>query len=122
MEIQQNPFVFKRIHNKEFRYKGRLYDIAREEQVGKTTWFYCVQDNQETELVSRLNDLKKKDGNNNPIEKNRTQVLKNMVLSPYNINQNEKELKSIFVTNLQTAYFFSLKLWTDEPNLPPPKV
>jgi len=110
------------MHEREFRYQGQLYDIVNEEQVGKTTWFYCIHDKQETRLVSRLSKIKKKDGNNNPIDKNRSQILEHLVLSPFDIDHKGKIHKTLFVTNLHTAYFFSLKLWTEKPQLPPPKV
>jgi hypothetical protein len=118
----EDPSVFKWIHDKEFRYQGQLYDIVRSEQVGKTTWFYCIHDKHETMLVSSLNKLKKKDGNNSPLEKNKIQVLKNLVLSPYDINHGKKNFKNIFTTEILSAYFFNLKLWNVEPLSPPPKV
>ena len=48
---------FERIHSKEFRYKGEMYDIVRSENHGRETWYYCIWDKEETALFAQLNEL-----------------------------------------------------------------
>lgn len=48
---------FQRIHNKEFRYKGLMYDIVRELKSGRTTTFVCLHDKRESKLFAGLKKL-----------------------------------------------------------------
>jgi hypothetical protein len=43
---------FQRIHSREFRYKGRMYDIVREVKKGGVTTFYCLRDTKEENLLA----------------------------------------------------------------------
>ena len=45
---------FQRIDKKEFRFKGRLYDIVREIKTGETTLFICLHDKKESNLFASL--------------------------------------------------------------------
>jgi hypothetical protein len=45
---------FQRIHQKEFRYKGEMYDVVREIKSGITTVFICVHDVKEARLFAGL--------------------------------------------------------------------
>ena len=45
---------FQRIHKKEFRYKGEMYDIVREIKTGHTTVFICTHDTKESKLFAGL--------------------------------------------------------------------
>ncbi len=47
---------FQRIHDGEFRYKGRLYDIVRREMRGDTTVYYCINDTAEEQLFADLDE------------------------------------------------------------------
>jgi hypothetical protein len=123
LKVQSNdPSVFKKIHAKEFRYNGIMYDIVSQKQVGKTTWFYCVKDKKETNLVDHLMKIEQKNNSKNPLEKNKTQTLERLLLSLYEFSNNDMILTENFKTTPKTSYFFSLKLWTKQPHLPPPKV
>ena len=54
---QDGSPAFERIHSREFRYRGQLYDIVRQEAHEDTTWYYCLHDAQETRLFAQLEDL-----------------------------------------------------------------
>jgi hypothetical protein len=43
---------FRRIDNREFSYKGALYDIVREIKTAQNTVFICIHDARETRLAS----------------------------------------------------------------------
>jgi hypothetical protein len=45
---------FQRIHKGEFRYKGKMYDIAVESTDGHTTTFLCIHDKKEENLFKGL--------------------------------------------------------------------
>ncbi len=49
-----------RVEKHEIRYKGKMYDILREESVGDVTIFYCLRDHKEEMLIS---GFKKVNGN-----------------------------------------------------------
>lgn len=59
--LEANPDKsFKRIHSREFRYKGNMYDVVRQEDKGNETWYWAVHDEAETLLYAKMDELKKK--------------------------------------------------------------
>lgn len=64
---QGNKYDFIWIHEKEFRYKGSMYDIVKRKAVAAgVTDYYCIQDEKETGLFRNLNTFVKgmMNGNN----------------------------------------------------------
>lgn len=56
--LEENPGTeFKRFHAGEFRYRGKMYDIVRKEVYPDTTYYWCVEDVQETRLMQVYEDL-----------------------------------------------------------------
>ena len=54
---QQNSHEFDWEHEREFRYKGVMYDVVKKEIVNKTTTLlFCVTDKQETILFAKINE------------------------------------------------------------------
>ena len=49
-----NDPEFQRIDEKEFRYKGRMYDVLHETKTGGTTVFICLPDAKESLLFAGL--------------------------------------------------------------------
>ncbi len=49
-----SPGDFRRIHSREFFYKGSLYDIISESRAGNATVFICVHDKKESRLLAYL--------------------------------------------------------------------
>jgi len=60
---------FERIHSKEFRYKGEMYDIVRSKNYETETWYWCIWDKEETELFASLNILFQRAWNSDPAQK-----------------------------------------------------
>ena len=121
LEAISNP-RFKRIHSKEFKYEGEMYDIIKQEIKGDTTWYWCVWDKEETALFSNLQELVDKAMSNN----SKQQTDKNN-LSSY--------LNSLFFTRFSCNFFhpFSIKpppfflvgklsSWVIDPTTPPPEI
>lgn len=45
---------FKRIHKKEFQYKGKMYDVIKEVKNNGITLFYCLKDTKEDNLLAAM--------------------------------------------------------------------
>jgi hypothetical protein len=52
-----NDREFQKINDKEFRYKGVMYDLVQASKIGNTTVFYCFHDVKESKLFSGLERL-----------------------------------------------------------------
>lgn len=61
VSLEEEPNdIFQRKHSREFRYKGEMYDILKQERHGDTTWYTCIHDVKESGLFK---DLDKKVNN-----------------------------------------------------------
>jgi len=83
-ELERNPGTrFKRMHEREFRLDGRMYDVVRKESRGDTTWYHCIEDEKETALFARLDEMIR-DEMNGDSERNRQAAdLLRLCSSPY---------------------------------------
>lgn len=54
---EQNPDIFERIHSREFRYRGEMYDIMRVKKSADTTWYTCIHDVKESKLFENLENI-----------------------------------------------------------------
>jgi hypothetical protein len=50
---------FKKTETDEFVYFGRMYDVVSERSKGDTTYFYCINDKQEEELIAGFQSIQK---------------------------------------------------------------
>lgn len=48
-------------HSKEFKYKDKMYDVVYQQKKDGVTFYWCWDDNAETEVIANLNDLLKRD-------------------------------------------------------------
>lgn len=56
-ELEEKPSAdFRRFHAAEFRFKGIMYDVVRQEIKGDTTWYWCVADWEDTQLQNQWDD------------------------------------------------------------------
>ena len=121
--LEQQPNKnFRRIHKGEFRYRGRMYDIVRQENHGETTWYYCISDEEETQLYASLDDMVTKEMNRNKQRQEQNEKLRHLRnqfcfnFTGYNpVSYPEAQ-------NKYTNYFFKLKTWCIIPPTPPPEV
>jgi len=66
--------------NNEFFYKGRLYDIARSSNDGTTTVFYCINDKNEEQLFTQLEEhIQRNSDQNIPGKSQTANLLKGMI-------------------------------------------
>ena len=49
--VHKNSKAYKRIHSKEFRFHGKMYDIIKEKVKGDSLYFVCINDVKEQELM-----------------------------------------------------------------------
>lgn len=121
LEEQPNS-SFQRIHSREFRYHGMMYDIVRQESHGDATWYYCILDAKESGLFANLDELVKRETAKNSRHKQQTErfyQLLNVLFIVQRVppqppgSERERELAN---------YRFRLQTWTSTPPTPPPKV
>jgi len=118
---EKPPATFQRIHAREFRYNGKLYDIVREETHGDTTWYYCLPDEKETQLFANLDELVKRDMDQNPArQQQRERILQ--LFGPLFFSRHQD---FPFLDSAEEVKFaadrFGLKIWIDPPPTPPPE-
>lgn len=74
--------------NKEFRYKGGMYDVIRKKQDVKTTEYTCISDTKEAEIFTQLEQLVNQGVSNNPEQQQQRgycfQMLKTLFYQPIN--------------------------------------
>lgn len=82
--LEENPGTqFKRMHAREFRYKGNMYDVVRQETRGDTTWYWCVWDEEETEIVAQLDRLASETADKAKTPKAGHELFKHLLKTPF---------------------------------------
>jgi hypothetical protein len=118
---EKNNAAFQRIHEREFRYDGNMYDILRQKAHGDTTWYYCIADEKETQLFANLDEMVKQDMAGNPQHRRQADDLLRL-LSVLYFNQKTEVFFISSDEQKATAFFsFSLKTWDFPPSTPPPE-
>lgn len=114
--------VFQRIHSKEFRYKGNMYDIIRQRDHGDTTWYYCIADVKESGLFASLESRIRFEMTHNAERKEQSeQVLR--LLTGFYCNDFDNTDAVYFKNELPFTYYnFTVKTWHPLPITPPPQV
>lgn len=121
LETSAHNEHFQRIHDREFRYRGEMYDIVRQEQHGDTTWYYCLWDEKESELFAQLDKQVAQQMNQNPEQKKQHELLDRLLHALY-LTDSKYYLFSIFTHTVHSmaCYSFMLKSWSEAPPTPPP--
>lgn len=68
-EIEENAEMFTRMHSREFRFMGEMYDVLHSEKSGDTTLYTCIHDVKESGLFNDLDRLVIYQINHNPHER-----------------------------------------------------
>jgi len=119
---EESNHVFQRIHEREFRYEGKMYDIVRQEQYGDTTWYYCVSDEKETVLFANLDDLVNREASQNPQRKQQSEELQRLLNTFFVVQHNRPYPVSSPGEGGLIDYRFDIQTWINTPPVPPPKV
>jgi hypothetical protein len=113
---------FKRIHSKEFRFDGEMYDIVRQEQQGDITLYWCVWDKEETALFAELDIMVGKAMGTNPEQKKDSDKL-NKFLSSLFFEELHDDFCNLDSSGDDNFYFhFCTKNFVSEIPSPPPEV
>jgi len=62
--------------DKEFSYKGEMYDVVHVKQGSGRPVYYCLSDKKETEICTLINKVISRDGNNSLTHTNTTKLVK----------------------------------------------
>jgi hypothetical protein len=110
------------VPEKELRFKNKMYDIVHEETHGDTSWYYCILDEQETELFANLDKEVNREMSEQPQQEQRRKVLER--LSNLLFMQEDVDVGQIRFRGEPELYKyrFGLKTWISSPTTPPPKV
>lgn len=120
--IQENRNEFQRIHDHEFRYQGKMYDVVRQEQHGETLWFFCLCDEKETLLFARLDEQVKKEMKNLPGNEKQRERLLQWHNTLFFAENKTLSLIGPYCTDRSTLYYFHLTNWEQPPDTPPPVI
>ena len=69
------------VDDKEFMYKGKMYDVVRQQANGNTTIYYCINDTKEEELYANLNKEMKTNMDTNPVKNKTKHILNKITIS-----------------------------------------
>lgn len=121
--LEENPnSVFRRIHSKEFRYNGSMYDIIRQCDHGDATWYYCIADVKESGLFASLESRIRFEMNHNTERKKQSEQVLRLLVGLY-FNDFDTSETFYFKNELSvTHYNFTVKTWNPLPVIPPPQV
>lgn len=120
LKIANNSKYFIRIHKKEFRYEGKLYDIIKEIKKNYFTIFYCINDEKEEQLMESYSKIFQSSDDGIITLKYAGKVLKN-IFFPLFI---EKEKNNIITIYSETKLCFltvHCLISFKDVELPPPK-
>lgn len=116
---KRQDFRFVEAH--EFRYKGGMYDVVRQENHGEQIWYYCVSDEMEAQLFANLETLVADEIEGNTERKKRNKRLQNLLTVWYLQHSNQDGLALSVDGKAPGNHVFGLKTWMLVPATPPPK-
>lgn len=120
--IQDNWDEFQWIHDHEFRYQGKMYDIVRQEDHGETTWFYCIRDEKETLLFARLDEQVKNEMQNMPGNDRQRERLMQWYNTLFFSETNTLTCLDPWYMDCSTPFYFHYTEWESPPDTPPPVI
>lgn len=77
---------FRRMHSREFRFDGHMYDIVRQKQIGDTTFYACIADDEETALFANLQQMIRDEMQHNPERQRQRQDAQRLLDSQFLVN------------------------------------
>ena len=106
---------------KEFYLDGIFYDVVTTKKIKGETWFYCINDQMESQLYNHYTASLKSNTDALPISKQGKQVLK-LSLSYFLLDNNEVVVLSTFKTNQFNLIQPDLTSMALKVNAPPPRL
>ena len=121
LQIEKKSKFFQRIHKKEFRYKGKMYDIIKEIPKKHHTIFYCINDEKEEQLIQSYSKLFEKSDDGITTVKFAGNALKNIFFPLFIVKIYDIHYSVYKKITIQTFTANCLSNFTDV-ELPPPKI
>ncbi len=119
-EIENDIEVFKRIHSREFRYKGEMYDVLSSETKGDTTVYTCIHDVRESGLFNDLDRLVNQQVNYNPKEKENKEFAASFFNQHYLPFENISEtIPTLIVSTIPNSEYVALQGFSSTLFRPP---
>ncbi len=119
-EIENDVKVFKRIHSREFRYMGEMYDVLSSETKGDTTVYTCIHDVKESGLFNDLDRLVNQQVNHNPNEKENKEFAASFFNQHYLPFDNAREtLPTVIVSSIPNSEYIALQGFSSALFRPP---
>lgn len=108
-------------HRGEFKYRDEYYDIVHERVKHDTTFYWCWQDNKETEISKKLNSLLADALGNRPRDQENQERLTQFLQSLYLSDFQHPDYLIFKSKELISYYFFNDNSLYISPPTPPPK-
>lgn len=121
--LSQDNKDFKTIHEREFEYKGVMYDVVTKTEKGDLVYFKCISDKEETKLFAQLDEHIKNHVSAFPQTKNKNQKLYKKIAKDYfapNIKQ--YQITFVFIQKAYSPFKVPLTNMFSEVTCPPPRL
>ena len=121
IKVDINSKYFQRIHAKEFRFHGKLYDIIKEVPYKDLTVFYCINDKKEEQLLEDISKIFDTSTDGMTTVKYSGKILKN-IFFPFYFESSKKNICDVYSS--QKIYITSDKCLTCfyDVEIPPPEI
>lgn len=110
------------IPENELRYKNKMYDVVYEESQHDTSLYYCILDEEETELYANIDNEVSREMSQSPQQEQRRETLERALTLLFFYPKNDFSTIRLAENTRQSLYCFGLKTWITSPLTPPPKV
>ena len=101
---------------------SKMYDVVRKMMYGDTVWYYCLEDEKETQLFVHLDELVRQELDQNSERKQQREkilvLLSSLFFHPLDDSPWVQSVREFDLTH----YLFQPKTWIVEPPTPPPKI
>jgi hypothetical protein len=111
---------FQRIHSREFRFDGLMYDIVRQEERGDTTFYTCILDELESELFANLHRMMHDEMQSNPDRKRQQRKATQLLDSKY-LAVSVNPMPLLPLCRLSTIVISPPQAYVSQPPTPPPE-
>ncbi|MES2837354.1 MAG: hypothetical protein V4667_07515 [Bacteroidota bacterium] len=121
--LSQNNKDFKTIHEREFEYKGVMYDVVTKTEKDDLIYFKCISDKEETKLFAQLDEHIKNHVSAFPQTKNKNQKLYKKIAKDYFPPSVKQNLVSfVVITKKQILFSEPLNSQFTKVSTPPPEL
>lgn len=118
--VPKNSKAYKRIHSKEFRFHGNMYDIIKEDIKADSLHFICINDMKEQELMQDFSRIYFGSENGIVSTGYTGKILNTVFLPMFVTNLNNNDIKNYLIIKYNNYSENCINAYI-EVDLPPPK-